>query len=515
MDTFIQKYEGDVMGSLSGLDRLVLSGRLRMLSFSAGMMGLLSQASVLLKNFGAYAESKTKQLREASEATAQRLQRPLPYLRSSKIDKEDTAREIAERDGVKEGLVCVIKAVEPCLGYDVESQEGRLKLVLRPRKCLFLYHYFIHPIFGFMHARLQTWFPFPIQVCLNGREWLARQMDREGVGYERAGNCFPGLEDVARAQELAREQRRLNWVSVLDPIAQQINPALRVMLAPYQALQYYWSVRESEWATDIMFRDTARLDTFYPCWIRTAIAGFGSSDVLRFLGQKLWARSKDPVEVTTSYKRRPEGVRVKHSVGVNSVKAYNKAGSILRVETTLNSPKGFGYQRRREDGSGPLRRRPLRHGISDLFQRTEISQAINGRYLEALAAIEVDQTLQQLVAPLCHRVHWKGRPVRALSPWAPADQALLAAINGGAFVLTGFRNRDLLQTLYGEPADLVQSKRLSARVTRSLRLLRAHGLIRKLPGSHRYQITDKGRLAAVALSQAQRSSVKQLAKLAA
>ncbi|RPI25263.1 MAG: hypothetical protein EHM61_14855 [Acidobacteria bacterium] len=362
MDTFIQKYEGDVMGSLSGLDRLVLSGRLRMLSFSAGMMGLLSQASVLLKNFGAYAESKTKQLREASEATAQRLQRPLPYLRSSKISKEDTARQIAERDGVKAGLICVIKAVEPCLGYDVESQDGRLRLVLRPRKCLFLYHYFIHPIFGFMHARLQTWFPFPIQLCLNGREWLARQMDRAGVSYERVDNCFPWLEKLATAQELAREQLRLNWVPVLNRIAQEINPALETMLAPYRAVQYYWSVRESEWATDIMFRDTARLDTFYPSWIRTAIAGFGSGNVLRFLGQKLWARSKEPVEVTSSYKNRPEGVRVKHSVGVNSVKAYNKAGSILRVETTMNDAKGFGYRRRREDGTGSERWRPLATG---------------------------------------------------------------------------------------------------------------------------------------------------------
>lgn len=515
MDTFIQKYEGDVMGSLSGLDRLVLSGRLRMLSFSAGMMGLLSQASVLLKNFGAYAESKTKQLREASEATAQRLQRPLPYLRSSKISKEDTARQIAERDGVKAGLICVIKAVEPCLGYDVESQDGRLRLVLRPRKCLFLYHYFIHPIFGFMHARLQTWFPFPIQLCLNGREWLARQMDRAGVSYERVDNCFPWLEKLATAQELAREQLRLNWVPVLNRIAQEINPALETMLAPYRAVQYYWSVRESEWATDIMFRDTARLDTFYPSWIRTAIAGFGSGNVLRFLGQKLWARSKEPVEVTSSYKNRPEGVRVKHSVGVNSVKAYNKAGSILRVETTMNDAKGFGYRRRREDGTGSERWRPLRHGIADLFQRTEISQGINERYLQALAAIEVDQSLEQLVAPLCLRIQWKGRPVRALSPWSPPDQALLAAVNRGEFVIAGFRNRDVLRVLYGQPDDPDYTKRLAGKVTRGLRLLRAHGLIQKIRHSHRYRLTQKGRLAAVALSQAQRATVKQLAKIAA
>jgi hypothetical protein len=515
VDTFIQKYQSDVMGSLSGLDRLVLTGRLRMLSFSAGMMGLLSQASILLKDFGSYAEAKTKELRKASEAAAKRLQRPMPYLRSSKISKEDTARRIAEQDGVREGLICVLEVVEPCMGYDVESRDGRLTLVYRLRKCLFLYHYFIHPIFGFMHASLQTWFPFPIQVCLNGREWLARQMDRAGLEYERADNCFRWLADVTGAQELAREQLKLDWISVLNRIAEEINPALQRTLAPYRALQYYWSVRESEWATDIMFRTTARLETFYPCWIRTAIAGFHTSDVLRFLGQKLSPRSKPPLEVTTSYKERPEGVRVRHNVGANSVKAYNKAGNLLRVETTMNSPKGFRHYRRREDGTGALRSRPLRHGVSDLFRRTQISQAINSRYLEALAAIEVDQTLEQLVRPLCRTVHWKGRPVRALSPWSEKDQALLASVNRGEWVIAGFRNRDLRQLLYGEVEDPAQAKRLSGKVTRSLRLLRGHGLITKIPRSNRYRITNSGRLAAVALSQAQRASVKQLAKIAA
>ena len=57
----------------------------------------------------------------------------------------------------------------------------RLELVGEPRKCLHLYHYLIHPLFGFMHLRLQTWFPFSLQVCLNGREWLARQEAKEFV----------------------------------------------------------------------------------------------------------------------------------------------------------------------------------------------------------------------------------------------------------------------------------------------------------------------------------------------
>ena len=91
-------------------------------------------------------------------------------------------------------------------------------LVARPRKRLFLYHYSIHPEFGFMNARIQTWFPFPIRICLNGREWLSRQMEAAGLEYLRAGNCFPWIADFERAQALMEEQRAVHWADVLDCI---------------------------------------------------------------------------------------------------------------------------------------------------------------------------------------------------------------------------------------------------------------------------------------------------------
>ena len=73
------------------------------------------------------------------------------------------------------------------------------------------YYYFLDAALGFMHARLQTWVPFSVQICLNGREWLARQMDRAGITYRRRDTCFVGIDDRAAAQRLMDQQLRTNW----------------------------------------------------------------------------------------------------------------------------------------------------------------------------------------------------------------------------------------------------------------------------------------------------------------
>ena len=93
-----------------------------------------------------------------------------------------------------------------------------------PGKCSYLYHYFLHPTFGWLYVRLQTWFPFEIQVGLNGREWLTRQLDRAKLRYVRDDNKFLWVQDWARAQRLLQEQLQTDWVQELDALQQQVHP---------------------------------------------------------------------------------------------------------------------------------------------------------------------------------------------------------------------------------------------------------------------------------------------------
>src|SRR5512147_1658819 len=100
MDAFIQKYQKDVTGVLSGWDRVRLRGMQRILANVGGMMSYLAHAGVLLKDFGVFVERTCLRVREASEPAARRLDRPVQYLFSSALDKYQEAQNIARQDRV-------------------------------------------------------------------------------------------------------------------------------------------------------------------------------------------------------------------------------------------------------------------------------------------------------------------------------------------------------------------------------------------------------------------------------
>jgi hypothetical protein len=369
-------------------------------------------------------------------------------------------------------------------------------------------------------VRLQTWFPFQIQVWVNGREWLARTLDAKHIAYERRENCFPWIANVERAQRLMDEQPSVFWPIALDILRLKAHPAHEEIFAPLR-LDYYWSVYQSEWATDVMFYDRASLEPLYDRLVQQGIVRFHSRDVLRFLGKKVPVErgidSRFAGEVTSDLKQRSEGIRLKHRVGGNSVKIYDKQATVLRVETTINEPDGFKVYRTAEgDDAGRPSWRPMRKGVADLARRTQVSQNINDRYLDALASIEDTTPLGELTGDLCRPTTWKGRRVRALHPWSPDDLELLRAVAHGEFVVNGFRNADLRALLYPrEPRDPREQRRRAAAVTRKIRLLRAHGLVAKRPKSHRYVVTDKGHRVASALLAAYHASADSLSRIAA
>jgi len=526
MNKFIERFSNGIAGVLNGFDRLVFRGTLRQIQHWGGMMSYLWQQQVLLKNFGQHVQQISERIKTASLRAAQEQGRPLHYLYSSQVSKEDMARKIAAQDKVREGLVCVLTCVEPCMSYEVRRNAAgkQLELASCIRKCLHLYHYWVHPQLGFLNARLQTWFPFAIQVCLNGREWLARQMDQAGMQYQRYDNCFSQVEDFARAQQLLEQQLKVRWPQLLDPIARQLNPLHAEILADL-APRYYWTTYQSEWAMDIVFRDPEQLRRLYPKLLHLGIHSFSSPQVLRFLGKKITAAGGVPgtltQQVISGLRQRQEGVRIKHAVGRNSVKLYDKlytpTAAVLRLEATINEPEAFLVYRRKEgDSKGPRSWRTMRRGVADLHRRTKISQKIVDRYADALASVEDNATLEELTASLERRVNWNGRWVRALHPFAQEDRNLLAGVNRGEFTVHGFRNRDLQSLLYRSPAvSPTEAHRRSAAVSRKLRLLRAHGLIQKLPHTHRYQVTSSGRQIITAVLAARHATLKQLTALAA
>jgi hypothetical protein len=518
MEKFLQQHAGSVMGVLSGWDRLRFRGTLRMLANVTGMSRFLSYTGHLFKDFGRYAQDVSRLVRASSLAAAELAGRPVEHLDNPSVSKEDRARQIARQDGISEGLIAVLTAVEGCWSYDIRSnrQTGHLELVRAYRKCQHLYHYQIHPVFGFMHVRLQTWLPFNVNICMNGREWLARQMDRRRIDYRQADNCFTWIGDLGKAQSLADQQTSFDWATVLAKLAAAANPARKTIIGSYN-IPYYWSLDQSEWASDVMFKRAKDLDALYPSLIRHGMQSLGSREVMRFLGRSVSAgiTPRFAGEVVSDIREKPEkyeGMRIKHRVNRNSVKMYNKAGSVLRVETTLNDMRDLQAPRIIE-GRKVYKR--MRKGVADIPRRAQVSQGSNSRYLEAQAAVNTPVALKTLTEKLSERVKWKGKAVRGLNLLGAADAALLAEVGRGEHLISGFRNRDLQERLFTTPAsDALEQRRRSGQITRKLRMLRAHGLIAKLPNTHRYRISNKGQQVVAALHAAREANIQTLTQAA-
>jgi hypothetical protein len=530
MQQFIEKYAEQIHGVVSGFDRVVFRGSLRGLNYgyrdsnlraavALGMEQYLWHNRILFKDYLDHVKRVSQQVKQASEKGFHQQGRPVVYLRDSSADKDEIARQIAAEQRVQSGLVCALTLVEPSLSFEHRGTH----MVRRVRPCQVIYHYQIDAEVGWMYARLQTWFPFHIQVGINGREWLARQMDKQGLKYRQQGNCFVWIEDYAQAQQLLDPQLQTNWAEFLERFAQQLNPLHEKIFERYPA-QYYWTCYQSEWATDVVFRQAEFLKRLMPLLVRHGMLSFSSADVMRYFGRKVNQSGTIPASfngaLETDLKRRQEGERVKYRMNGNSAKFYDKAysdiGSVLRgAETTINTGEGIRVYRPKQGGpEEDLQWRPMRLGIADLHRRAEVSQKANQRLLNALASVDDSRSVEELTSDIQKPTRWGGRRVRALRPWGE-DKELFTAINRGDFLINGFRNRDLQKFLYDrESQSPVECRRRSAAVSRKLRMLRAHGIIRKVPRTHRYHVTDTARYILIAVLTTSKSSVNQLNQLA-
>src|SRR2546425_3657220 len=486
MERFLTRHRDRITGSITGFDRILFRGSLRSICYREGMDIFLSSQRVLYKDFRTFVQKLSAGIKARAEQLAQQAGRPFVYLSSAQESKEEIARRIQRRDRVPEGLICVLSCVEPCQTFGIrrDREKKELTLVAQERKCLHFYFYYLDREFGLMHIRLQSWLPMSVQVCVNGREWLARAMDREGITYEQKDNCFTRIADLPRAQALLDQLGERRWEKLLTAWARRGKP----WVAPRAGLHlrgYYWSFRQAKYATDVLFQTTEKLAAIYPALVRQAIEQFGAPQVMRFLGRR--TNSRFSGEASSHLERRVEGTCVKHRVEENSIKMYDKQGSVLRIETTINNPRRFRVRRKGlRQGKLVMKWLPLRRGIADIRRRAELSRAANARYLTALAVVGLATPSYRLLDRVSQRLKTK-RQYRALLPISPEDASLFQFILHGEYSLQGFRNRDLQQALNHDPRNP------SARISRLLALLRAHKLIFTVCRTNYYRITRKGR----------------------
>jgi len=445
------------------------------------------------------------------------------YLGRSGQSKEDKARQIAAERGIREGPVCLLETLEMGQSYEMHRDRQKKLLVLepRPRLSLHQYAYWMDAEVGMCHVRVQSWLPLNVFVSMNGREWLCRSLDRAGVPYLRRDNALVWVKDMDEARRLLALQLKTPWEALLGRLLARANPVLPGLLKlDEEPLRRYWSLEQSEWATDILFKRARELEGLYPLWARQAILGASSVDVMRFLGMRVKQDGSVPGrfarEVVSDLKVREEGMRVKHKVGRNSVKLYNKQGSVLRTETTIHDPRGLKVYRGTEQAPEDKKWRVVRKGVADLYRVAEIGERSNQRYLSFVSQVEAPGKLGQVMAPVCRRVKVKGKPYRGLRPMEAGDRALLLATGQGQWSIRGFTNGELRATLGGpRNHDAREIRRQRGRMSRQLALLRAHGILKRVSGTRRWILTAKGRQIVTLTAAANEASAKELMQIAA
>ena len=519
----LRLYDNMILGAIHGLDRIRYRGTNRLLANELGIKKFLSYYNILLKDFTDLSKQITMDIRQCCDETATNYGISTKYLRSSKIEKEKLARKIAERDGIEIGPICNFSVLETCYAPQIKGNKSKkiIELKIVPSKCVHIYHYFNHPEYGFGHVRLQTWFPYNIHICLNGRHWLERQLIKKGIGYIKDGNCFPWLENIKKAQQLLNKQLKTNWTKMLNGLVRSMCPTLEDILPLHP--KYYWSADNTEWASDIMFNSVQDLDSIYPDLIYHGMKSSDSASIMRYFGRRSISRNgrikgRAAEEIMSDCRKRYEGIRIKHWQNDNSVKMYNKSGCILRLETTINSTREFKVFRHPDDDENrPASWQRMRKGVSDLHRRCELSQKCNERYADALTAAGVDEKLREVIEPACNKIRKCGKNYRGLNVWQKEDSQMLIYLAKGEHALAGFRNKDLRNWLYPKTKHMRkdQQRKYSSRVSRRIKLLRVHGLIKKVAHENRYMLTAKGQKLAKALKAASDTTIKELTKTVA
>lgn len=521
MKKLIERFSGLVKGTITGFDRIVFKGFILPLMSAKGAMQFCGYNNILNKDYKKWMMEQSKCLIEAANQYGKNNcgQGIIP-ISTWRIRKEALAHKRQMDEKIENGLIGIWSCLESASSYRARycERSGYPQLRNYQTRCKHLYFYFDHHEYGFMNIRLQTWFPYHIQICLNGREWLRRCLEQKGVDFLAQGNKFLHISDYQEAQALLDKQLDVRFVKMLDGFVPIVFPMIQEVLGPH--LSYYWTMWQSEWAADLIFPSPKELNPIMDSLLRHAHMTGTSTRVLRYLDRPITlagkpdARSKD--EVLTRVTDFNDGIRVRHWVDKNSAKIYNEQ-NVLRVETTINDPGKFKVFRHKKDQSldEPKSRRPIRKGVMDIPLRAKISQQVNDRFMDDLSLLHDETPANKLINEITCRQKKYGRIFRALDPTGK-DRELLQALGNPEFRISGLTNKMLRQSLSDTNFGSGRTqKQLSAKISRHLRLLRAHGIIRKLPKQNRYQMTLKGVKLTNILNAFLAASTEQLLEMAA
>ncbi|PIP07722.1 MAG: MarR family transcriptional regulator [Syntrophobacteraceae bacterium CG23_combo_of_CG06-09_8_20_14_all_50_8] len=481
MDLFLERHSDKISGVLSCWDRVVITGTIPGICYAQGMTSYLYSQSIRIFDYPKWAEPLRDQIRNNAEKLAAEANLEIEFIRKNNFRKEQRVRQILNERGEYPGLVHIFSAMETCSTYKPwhDKTSGRTFVKPATSKCLHYYFYFVSSELGLSYLRVPTWAPFRLQFYFNGHNALAAMLTKNNIGYQLLDNTFVHCDDWDKAQHLSDGFTPESLKRILDEAAEKYCPVIKAFPP------CYWSLMQVEYATDIVFYKQESLRHLYDDIARTAIHSVKPEHVSTFLGRKPHPAYQD--EIGNNFSTRIEGTCIKHHMGKVAIKMYDKHSIVLRIETTANDVSFFKHHRKVEhrDGTESRKVAPLKKTIYSLVDLRGLLFAANRRYLDFVAAVDDPTNAIDDLDKLSRRVRKNGRSFRGFNLFSGPDLAVFHAIIEGGANISGFRNRDLQQSLSmtGRQASTV------------LKRLREHGLIKKIGGTFKYYLTMLGRRA--------------------
>ena len=480
MMELVERYQDEVAGVLSCVDRLILQGRIGVFSYADGMTRYLTARGIKIFDFIKWAAPATEAIKKHAEGLAAEGGLEVEYVRKKNFRKEQRVQEVLQKRGGHPGLVWIFSALEPCTTYAPKySPKRKAYLVAKDKKCLHYYFYFIDEKFGLCYLRVPTWAPFRLQYYCNLHNWLSRQLTQAGLEHQLLDNAFVQMGDWEKAQQIADgfEVAKLHakleeWVKQFCPVLQEWGES------------YNWTLDTVENATDVVFHRQRDLQAMYGEWVRAAIHTVKPTDIATFLGKKLNGNYQG--EMGNRYNTRIEGTRIRHSMGMVSIKMYDKFGHILRIETTVKDVTFFRHYREVEqrDGNRVTKYAAMKKTIYSLGALRELTAASNRRYLAFVMQLEDPRASLEKLERVTRKVSENGRTYRGFNFFDDQDREVLESIGQGEFCISGMQNKSLRKLLPGRSAQ---------QVSRTIKRLRTHGLVKKTARSYKYYLTPLGR----------------------
>lgn len=498
-----EKYEEDILGVLSCYDRIIINGVAGTFGYADGMTTFFNINKWKIFDFAKVFTPVTENVKENAEKIAAENSLTIEYIRKSgAFRKDDKIAEIIEKRGTHEGLVHIFSVLEMSDTYSPwhNKETGKTGFRNDKTKCLHYYFYFIDKVYGLCFFKVPTIAPFKVQFYMNGHNWLEYKLNKENITYKKIDNAFVEISDFKRAQQLSDKPRIEDLHTALDIFAKRYCPI------PFEwNVNFNFTIHQVEYALDIVFKNEESLKPLYENIIKTAMHTVTPNDIASFLGKRFSVLFEG--EAGSRYNKRILGTRIKHQMGEISVKIYDKFGRVLRIEVTSNDVSQLKIIRdvQKKDGSIVKENAPVKKSIYSLFFLIAVFKGATNRYLEFISSFDDPTDGLKKIEKVTQTVAENNRNYKGFNFFEKDDEKILVAIADGKFTLKGLTNKELRKML----PSLKPST-----ISRILKRLRLHGIIKKVGKSYKYYLSKLGKQVIIAgLSFINMSLIPELARV--